>query len=147
MSFNNSGSPAVVIPFSSSKNGLPIGVQIVSSLLVLLVIIYLLIKSNSMSYTVLDSGTNFDLSQNCCFLVVAEWCGHCKNLKESGELEKLNKNLNVVMIQSDHPKADEFMSKVDSKGYPTIALCKAGKLYKYEGNRNSEDIFRYFTKL
>ncbi|CEK10660.1 amidase [Legionella hackeliae] len=32
MSFNNSGSPAAVIPFSTSHNGLPIGVQIVSNL-------------------------------------------------------------------------------------------------------------------
>ncbi len=32
MSFNNSGSPAAVIPFATSKEGLPIGVQIVSNL-------------------------------------------------------------------------------------------------------------------
>lgn len=32
MSFNNSGSPAAVIPFAISKEGLPIGVQIVSNL-------------------------------------------------------------------------------------------------------------------
>lgn len=32
MSFNNSGSPAAVIPFAISKAGLPIGVQIVSNL-------------------------------------------------------------------------------------------------------------------
>lgn len=32
MSFNNSGSPAVVIPFGVSKEGLPIGVQVVANL-------------------------------------------------------------------------------------------------------------------
>ena len=32
MSFNNSGSPAVVIPFANSAQGLPIGVQVVSNL-------------------------------------------------------------------------------------------------------------------
>lgn len=32
MSFNNSGSPAVVIPFGISQQGLPIGVQIVANL-------------------------------------------------------------------------------------------------------------------
>lgn len=32
MSFNNSGSPAVVIPFGTSQKGLPIGVQIVANL-------------------------------------------------------------------------------------------------------------------
>lgn len=32
MSLNNSGSPATVIPFATSKQGLPIGVQIVSNL-------------------------------------------------------------------------------------------------------------------
>ncbi|KTD54678.1 amidase [Legionella santicrucis] len=32
MSFNNSGSPAAVIPFATSQNGLPIGVQIISNL-------------------------------------------------------------------------------------------------------------------
>ncbi len=32
MSFNNSGSPAVVIPFASTQSGLPIGIQLVSNL-------------------------------------------------------------------------------------------------------------------
>ena len=32
MSFNNSGSPAAVVPFALSKEGLPIGVQLVSNL-------------------------------------------------------------------------------------------------------------------
>lgn len=32
MSFNNSGSPAVVVPFGTSQKGLPIGVQIVANL-------------------------------------------------------------------------------------------------------------------
>ena len=32
MSFNNSGSPAVVIRFGDSKEGLPIGVQVVANL-------------------------------------------------------------------------------------------------------------------
>lgn len=32
MSFNNSGSPAIVVPFSTSATGLPIGVQIVANL-------------------------------------------------------------------------------------------------------------------
>lgn len=32
MSFNNSGSPAIVVPFTKSKTGLPIGVQLVANL-------------------------------------------------------------------------------------------------------------------
>lgn len=122
-------------------------IKLLTSFAILVVILYLLVRGSSMSYTTLDSYTNIDLDQDCVFVVAAAWCGHCKMLKSSGELEKLNKNINVVLVPHDHPGADPFMQKIKGEGYPTIVMCKGRKLHKYEGHRNSAEMYKYFNTL
>ena len=83
---------------------------------------------------------------DCCIFVLAEWCGHCKRLKESGALETLSKDVPVRILDDKHPETPMIMKEIESGGFPTVAMMKDGKLTKYEGPRDAESMKQAFMQ-
>ena len=80
-------------------------------------------------------------SGNECTIVAvtAEWCGYCKKLYESGELQKAAKSHLVVVVDEKHKQAEKIMKETGSGGFPTIAIhCKQRGFGKYEGPRTAK---------
>jgi hypothetical protein len=121
--------------------------QFVASLVAFVTILYLIVRAGKPKYCTLKPNENINMQDDGIFIVAASWCSHCTKLKNSGELEKLNKNVNVTMIPHDHPFAENFMNKVKGEGYPTIAVNKNNVLHKYSGPRNSESMFQFFKSV
>ena len=121
--------------------------EFIGSTVVLVIIIYLIVKSGKATYSTLNQNATINTKNDCVFIVAASWCGHCIKLKESGELDKLNKDIDVIVIPHDHPKANSFMERVGGKGFPTIVVNKFGELHKYDGPRNSTSMFKFYKQL
>lgn len=117
------------------------------SFIIVVVFMYIIIKSGSPGYKTLAIGDPVNTYNDCIFVMAAEWCGHCKKLKESGELEKLNKYIPVVIVPHDHPSTGQMMKNVESKGFPTIIVNKYKKIFKYDGPRNSDSVLSYYRSL
>ena len=80
-------------------------------------------------------------SGNECTIVAvtAEWCGYCKKLYESGELQKAAKSHLVVVVDEKHKQAEKIMKETGSGGFPTIAIhCKQRGFGNYEGPRTAK---------
>ena len=75
--------------------------------------------------------------------LLADWCGHCKRLKESGELDKVAMT-NPVMIASDENEhASSIMNEYKSRGFPTLLVMKkSGMIKPYDGQRMSQQIVK-----
>jgi thiol:disulfide interchange protein len=74
--------------------------------------------------------------------VLADWCGHCKQLKASGVLRSLAKNHPVIALDDQHPQAATVMHSVESKGFPTLAIVANGTMKPYEGPRDLSNLER-----
>lgn len=78
--------------------------------------------------------------------VLADWCGYCKKLKQSGALDKVAKKFKVVIIDDNHPQTKQVMESTQSQGFPTLAIFDNGKLHKYEGPRDHSSIIQELSK-
>lgn len=76
----------------------------------------------------------------CC---LASWCGHCKKLKASGELDKLKEEPDVpVEINEDDDAANK---KYGVKGFPSIMKVTAnGEQIPFKGPRTAEAMIEFF---
>jgi thiol-disulfide isomerase/thioredoxin len=73
-----------------------------------------------------------------CTIFMADWCGHCKNLKKEKIMEKLADNGVIIFaIDDSHPLTKEM----DIKGFPSIICWKGMTPTKYEGPREPGYIF------
>ena len=73
--------------------------------------------------------------------ILAPWCGHCKRLKESGELEKLSRTHSVVIASDENEHASKVMNKYKSRGFPTLLVMhQSGKVQPYNGDRIASEI-------
>lgn len=79
--------------------------------------------------------------KNICMVHMADWCGHCKHLKESRELEKLAFNGCIVFVLKEGPLTKHYKIK----GFPTIVCIKNGKEVQYEGPRTADSILRFMS--
>jgi len=77
---------------------------------------------------------------DCVIAVLAPWCGHCKRLKESGELENVGKKIQVLVLDDKHPETPIVMNELKSQGFPTIGMLKNGTLRNYDGPRDASSI-------
>lgn len=74
--------------------------------------------------------------------VLADWCGHCVKLKQSGELDILASKVPVIVMSDLHPQAKDIMKNIKSMGFPTLALVKNGSLTLYTGERSANGILK-----
>ena len=90
----------------------------------------------------IESVINKHSGNECTIVAVtAEWCGHCKNLHSSGELQKAAKKHLVLVVDEKHKQAKQIMKEVGSGGFPTIAIhCKQRGFGAYNGPRTANAI-------
>lgn len=72
--------------------------------------------------------------------ILADFCGHCRTLKDSGVLVDVSKNYPVVTLDENHPQASVLMQKLDFHGFPLIAIFKNRNLTLYKGPRDLRSI-------
>jgi len=89
-----------------------------------------------------DSVEDILSSNDGVVAVLASWCGHCKKLKESKELEKLSTKTIVIEVDEKHKSAKELLKSVGSKGYPTLIIQKNGNKSLYKGDRTAVNIIK-----
>ena len=92
------------------------------------------------------------LSKKTCLVgVFSKLCIHCQNMKPQWEFlkKKLKKSkCNGLLLEIDSNQLNyvDYSSLTNSiKGFPSIMVFKKGKLVKeYNGNRSSNDMFKFF---
>jgi thiol-disulfide isomerase/thioredoxin len=73
---------------------------------------------------------------------LASWCGHCKSLKASGEIDKLKEDPDVpVEINEDD---DDANKKYGVKGFPSILIVDGEEKVPHKGPRTAEAIKESF---
>jgi thiol-disulfide isomerase/thioredoxin len=82
-------------------------------------------------------------------LVKAEWCGHCKNFKNTwANLQKtpeLLKKVNFTTLDADLNSKEVSQLKVS--GYPTILIKKGTQYTEYNESREFENLKNYINKI
>lgn len=81
--------------------------------------------------------------QDVCTIFMADWCGYCRKLKESGLVESLAELGFAVFLADDNSKLAKDM-KIE--GFPTIYCMKGGKNVKYDGERTVKGIHEFVAK-
>jgi glutaredoxin len=117
------------------------------SMVLFVFMVYIILRSGRLGYKILTNNEDAYMYSDCVFVVAADWCGHCTKLKESGELDSLNKHVPVFMVKHDHPSAKNLMNSVKSDGFPTIIINKQGSVHKYDGPRKSDLILKYYNSM
>lgn len=79
--------------------------------------------------------------------VLADFCVHCRNLKKSGELDKLAKTHKVFLLDEKHPESSDLMGMVGSGGFPTLIVYKKGQMSLYSDNRKSESMEKFMNSM
>lgn len=74
------------------------------------------------------------------FALVADWCGYCKRLKDSGVLTEISKNYPVFVINEQHSEMKDLLHMLKAQGFPTLAIFYNGNLKNYEGSRDARSI-------
>ena len=73
--------------------------------------------------------------------LLADWCGHCKRLKESGELDKVAMTNPVVVATDENKHISSVMNEYKSRGFPTLlTMKKSGMVKSYDGPRSASEI-------
>ena len=88
-----------------------------------------------------EAAVGYDGDRLVCCL--ASWCGHCKSLKASGELDKLKENPDVpVEINEDDDAANK---KYGVKGFPSVMMVKEdGTQIPFKGPRTADAMVEFF---
>lgn len=76
--------------------------------------------------------------------ILADWCGYCKQLKDSGTLREISKQVPVIVLTDQHKQTAEIMKKVKAGGFPALIIYGRGRFELYEGPRDAMNIL---TKL
>lgn len=79
-----------------------------------------------------------------CTVFMADWCGHCKMLKNSKTLENLAHNGTLVYTINEKNPLTE---KMNIRGFPTIICWKGSKYKNYEGDRSANSILKFMQSL
>lgn len=93
-------------------------------------------------YVRFAKGNDVESFENGFVAVTADWCGHCKNLKKSGELDKLAKSVPVMVLDEKDPGASDVMAKLGAKGYPALGFVNGSEYTPYHGPRKASDILK-----
>lgn len=84
-------------------------------------------------------------------LFYATWCPHCERYLDSGKYDDLSKKFsekyNVEFLKYDYDKNKVLGDKYNISSFPTIiAEDKDGKVFKFSGDRGSEEDVEAFIK-
>jgi protein disulfide-isomerase A6 len=104
---------------------------------------YLKLKSQKKQiFKNLSGGSNL----NTLYLFKAEWCGHCKNFKNTwNELKNtLGNEINLVAYDAD--KDAETIKNYNIDGYPTLILKSNNKAIEYVGSRDLDSIKNFINE-
>lgn len=79
-----------------------------------------------------------------CTVFLADWCGHCKNMKKEKTLEKMASNGVIVFVISDESPLSKTMGV---RGFPTIFCWKGTKKVQYEGEREASKLINFMDSM
>ena len=84
-------------------------------------------------------------------LFYATWCPHCERYLDSGKYDdlskKFSKKYDIEFLKYDYDKNKVLGDKYNISSFPTIiAEDKDGKVYKFDGDRGSDDDVEKFIK-
>lgn len=82
-------------------------------------------------------------SKSKCVIFMADWCGYCKQLKDSGLIEKLIDAGVEVQIEDDK---SQLTKDLKIQGFPTIMIYKGEDLVPFKGERTLEGIMEEIKK-
>lgn len=73
----------------------------------------------------------------------APWCGHCRKMEPVYEsvAQLLSGDVNVARV--DVTANRDLGTRFEIKGFPTVKLISKGKVYEYNGKRNTEDLVAF----
>ena len=114
------------------------------------------ITKNKKMLEELNSNTNQNNDTKVFIIVLADWCGHCQNLKPEVEefITHMNNNQNdyseknsiAVIKDTDIPNLD-LLKNDEIMGFPHLALYGgSGKLKDYSGGRTKSDLLKFINK-
>lgn len=78
-----------------------------------------------------------------CTAFMADWCGHCRMLKQSGVLEQLAESGVVVLTADD---TNKLTNEMKIQGFPTLYCFTKGRNVPYQGDRSYEAIISVLGK-
>ncbi len=125
--------------------------------IIILYIIYCCIyeKSCEKSCENYVSKTIDKKNKKAIILHFANWCGYCKQFKPTWEnIKKYCKENGYLYYEIDHTDNDNpiispkpvFNISLIENSFPTLYLYNDGKLTKYEGEREYNDIINLYIK-
>ena len=79
--------------------------------------------------------------------LLADWCGYCKKLKESGLLKDIAKEYHVLVLNDKHPQTNFMMGAANSEGFPTLLIFHKGQIKKYDGPRDTMSVRSAMRKM
>ncbi|XP_053198850.1 protein disulfide-isomerase A4 [Scomber japonicus] len=103
--------------------------------------------------TLVLTKDNFDETVNNADIILVEfyapWCGHCKRL--APEYEKAAKQLNertppIPLAKVDATVESDIASRFEVTGYPTLKIFRKGKIFEYNGPRETFGIVDYMKE-
>ena len=81
------------------------------------------------------------------FAVVADWCGHCKSLKQEIKKAQSESAFNFMMLDGDKKSNEPIMKRMGVTGFPTVFIYDTtGHLYDFSG-RKAKDFISVFKDL
>ena len=123
-----------------------------NQLLIIFLALFMLHVAISVYYHLSTANKEkFEEAKLKVMLFYATWCPHCERYLESGDFDKFDKKFsskyNVTFTKYDYDKNKTIGDKYNISGFPSIiAEDKSGKVYKFDGDRNSESDMEKFIK-
>lgn len=95
------------------------------------------------------NGVQTKRIKNGFIFVGASWCGYCKSF--APEIDKLANitglNYPVSFVDGNKDSNNQLLNLLKVSGFPTIFIVYNYKLYKYEGQRNIENIIAEMCRI
>ena len=95
-------------------------------------------------------GENMEDKKNnkiTMYLFKAEWCGHCKNFKDTWNSVANQYSDNINFITYDSNKHQNKLQEWGVNSFPTISVRKGNEAFNYDGRRDSNSLIEYIKNL
>ena len=98
-------------------------------------------------YKVIKQSGGSNDNKKTVILFKAEWCGHCKNFKDTWLNLKTKYNDKYDFITYDADMNSKEVSSFNIKGFPTLLVQNKKKIVEYNGSRDENNIIKFVDKL